>query len=203
MCTGTIIVVTGIQNRLGPAHRGNRIVHNSKVVAEVTVAMWNITTSTITISINNTIIRSIRMLRSINNSMLVVKRRGTIMVEVVAVVEAVVIISIINTPSMITTKNISSSTSNTNSIISNSTSNMNSIISNNNPNNPNKNNIRKVVVTGVALLERCRSYTSANRNPSSRKSSKSTCAANAGNPVTSTTWAGTRSRTSGAASSRP
>lgn len=203
MCTGTIIVVTGIQNRLGPAHRGNRIVHNSKVVAEVTVAMWNITTSTITISINNTIIRSIRMLLSINNSMLVVKRRGTIMVEVVAVVEAVVIISIINTPSMITTKSISS-TNNTNSIINSSTSNMKSIIisSNNNP-NPNKNNIRKVVVTGVALLERCRSYTSANRNPSSRKSSKSTCAANAGNPVTSTTWVGTRSRTSGAASSRP
>lgn len=202
MCTGTIIVVTGIQNRLGPAHRGNRIVHNSKVVAEVTVAMWN-TTSTITISINNTIIRSIRMLLSINNSMLMVKRRGTIMVEVVAVVEAVVIISIISTPSMITTKNISSSSTNImNSIISSSTSNMNNIISSNN-NNPNKNNIRKVVVTGVALLERCRSYTSANRNPSSRKSSKSTCAANAGNPVTSTTWAGTRSRTSGAASSRP
>lgn len=198
MCTGTIIVVTGIQNRLGPAHRGNRIVHNSKVVAEVMVAMWN-TTSTITISINNTIIRSIRMLLSINNNMLMVKRRSTIMVEVVAVVEAVVIISIISTPSTITTKNISS-TNNTNSIMSNSTSNMNSIISSN---NPNKNNIRKVVVTGVALLERCRSYTSANRNPSSRKSSKSTCAANAGNPVTSTTWAGTRSRTSGAASSRP
>lgn len=202
MCTGTIIVVTGIQNRLGPAHRGNRIVH-SKVVAEVTVAMWN-TTSTITISINNIIIRSIRMLLSIKSNMLMVKRRGTIMVEVVAVVEAVVIISIISTPSMITTKNISSSsTNNIKSIISSNTSNMNSIISSNNNNLiPNKNNIRKVVVTGVALLERCRSYTSANRNPSSRKSTKSTCAANAGNPETSTTWVGTRSRTSGAASSR-
>lgn len=54
----------------------------------------------------------------------------------------------------------------------------------------------------VALLERCRSYTSVSPSPPSRKSTKSTCAASAGNPATSTTWAGTRSRTSGAASRR-
>lgn len=54
----------------------------------------------------------------------------------------------------------------------------------------------------MALLERWRSYISANPSPSSRKPTKSTCAASAGNRATSTTWAVTRSRTSGAASSK-
>uniref|UniRef100_A0A8D8FK08 (northern house mosquito) hypothetical protein n=1 Tax=Culex pipiens TaxID=7175 RepID=A0A8D8FK08_CULPI len=55
----------------------------------------------------------------------------------------------------------------------------------------------------VALPERYLSCTSVNRNPANRKPTRSTCAASAGNRATLTTWDGTRSTTSGVASSKP
>lgn len=129
------------------------------------------------ININIISIRSIIIISS-SSTVIITNRKGTIIMvmQVEAKVAGLMIISTITSrPSKITLQN---------------------------SNNPNKSNIRKVVVKGVALLERCRSYTSVNPSPPSRKSTKSTCAASAGNPATSTTWAGTRSRTFGAASRR-